>query len=130
MPQELEAKVRSQREELKTLRATYDKTEDDLKALQSVGQIIGEVLRQLDEERCAYILFGRTLRRFPGHDVLLWRSLTPSLPYSHRQGQQRASLRRRVQDQARQGEAHTGDTRRAGHDDAHHHARAASGGAF
>jgi ATP-dependent 26S proteasome regulatory subunit len=30
----------------------YDRTEDDLKALQSVGQIIGEVLRQLDSERC------------------------------------------------------------------------------
>merc|ERR1712113_1113213 len=29
----------------------YDKTEDHLKALQSVGQIIGEVLRQLDDER-------------------------------------------------------------------------------
>merc|ERR1711988_308799 len=29
----------------------YDKTEDDLKALQSVGQIIGEVLKQLDDER-------------------------------------------------------------------------------
>ena len=26
----------------------------DLKALQSVGQIIGEVLRQLDEERCEF----------------------------------------------------------------------------
>ena len=34
------------------LRCRYDKTEDDLKALQSVGQIIGEVLRQLDDERC------------------------------------------------------------------------------
>ncbi|KAI9915286.1 hypothetical protein PsorP6_007124 [Peronosclerospora sorghi] len=31
---------------------TYlNKTEEDLKALQSVGQIIGEVLRQLDEDR-------------------------------------------------------------------------------
>lgn len=29
----------------------YDKTEDDLKALQSVGQIVGEVLKQLDDER-------------------------------------------------------------------------------
>lgn len=29
----------------------YQKTEDDLKALQSVGQIIGETLRQLDEDR-------------------------------------------------------------------------------
>lgn len=36
----------------KDLIKQYDKTEEDLKALQSVGQIIGEVLRQLDEERC------------------------------------------------------------------------------
>lgn len=35
----------------KDLRKQYDKTEEDLKALQSVGQMIGEVLRQLDEER-------------------------------------------------------------------------------
>ena len=40
------------REQAKELKVEYDKTEDDLKALQSVGQIIGEVLRQLDEERC------------------------------------------------------------------------------
>ena len=39
------------RDEAKTLKKDYDKTEDDLKALQSVGQIIGEVLRQLDDER-------------------------------------------------------------------------------
>ena len=39
------------REETKTVKAQYDKTEDDLKALQSVGQIIGEVLKTLDEER-------------------------------------------------------------------------------
>ena len=39
------------REETKGLKKDYDKTEDDLKALQSVGQIIGEVLRQLDDER-------------------------------------------------------------------------------
>ena len=38
--------------ELRNLEKQYDKTEDDLKALQSVGQIIGEVLKQLDEERC------------------------------------------------------------------------------
>ena len=41
------------RQEVKTVKKEFDKTEDDLKALQSVGQIIGEVLRQLDEERCA-----------------------------------------------------------------------------
>eukprot|EP00899_Mesostigma_viride_P002186 jgi/Mesvir1/11969/Mv00288-RA.1 len=48
---ELDAKVRTLREQVKESKAEYDKTEDDLKALQSVGQIIGEVLRQLDEER-------------------------------------------------------------------------------
>mmetsp|Transcript_33968 Transcript_33968/g.107931 ORF Transcript_33968/g.107931 Transcript_33968/m.107931 type:complete len:189 (+) Transcript_33968:149-715(+) len=48
---ELDAKVRSLRQALKDSKKEYDKTEDDLKALQSVGQIIGEVLRQLDEER-------------------------------------------------------------------------------
>ena len=49
---ELDSKVRSMREDVKKAKVEYDKTEDDLKALQSVGQIIGEVLRQLDEERC------------------------------------------------------------------------------
>lgn len=49
---ELDSKVRSLREEVKESKKEYDKTEDDLKALQSVGQIIGEVLRQLDDERC------------------------------------------------------------------------------
>lgn len=48
---EHDAKVRTLRTDLKTLKVDYDKTEDDLKALQSVGQIIGEVLRQLDSER-------------------------------------------------------------------------------
>ena len=49
---EVDTKVRSLRDSVKELKKEYDKTEDDLKALQSVGQIIGEVLRQLDEERC------------------------------------------------------------------------------
>lgn len=49
---EIDAKVRTLREQMKQSKKEYDKTEDDLKALQSVGQIIAEVLRQLDEERC------------------------------------------------------------------------------
>jgi 26S proteasome regulatory subunit T4 len=48
---EEDAKVRQLRDQAKEVKKEYDKTEDDLKALQSVGQIIGEVLRQLDEER-------------------------------------------------------------------------------
>ena len=49
--QELDAKVRRLRDEVKDTKKTFDKTEDDLKALQSVGQIVGEVLRQLTEEK-------------------------------------------------------------------------------
>ncbi|SCZ97730.1 BZ3500_MvSof-1268-A1-R1_Chr4-3g07411 [Microbotryum saponariae] len=40
------------RASLKDLDRDFDKSEDDIKALQSVGQIVGEVLKQLDEERC------------------------------------------------------------------------------
>ncbi|OQR89043.1 26S protease regulatory subunit S10B, partial [Thraustotheca clavata] len=48
---EVEARVKSMRDNVKALVKEYHKTEDDLKALQSVGMIIGEVLRQLDEDR-------------------------------------------------------------------------------
>jgi len=49
---EWEAKLKALRLELKELVKEYDRTEDNIKALQSVGQIIGEVLKQLDDERC------------------------------------------------------------------------------
>lgn len=48
---ELDARVRTVRENLRATKKEYAKTEDDLKSLQSVGQIIGEVLRPLDNER-------------------------------------------------------------------------------
>lgn len=38
--------------QLRQLEKDYDKSEDDIKALQSVGQIIGELVTQLDDERC------------------------------------------------------------------------------
>lgn len=44
-----------EREELKERTKDYDKSENDLKALQSVGQIVGEVLKQLTEEKCKNI---------------------------------------------------------------------------
>lgn len=40
------------KENLRGAKKEFNKTEDDLKSLQSVGQIIGEVLRPLDNERC------------------------------------------------------------------------------
>jgi 26S proteasome regulatory subunit T4 len=51
---EWEAKLKALRLDIKGLQAEFDTTEDNIKALQSVGQIIGEVLKQLDEERCKY----------------------------------------------------------------------------
>jgi len=49
---EWEAKLKALRLEIKGLQKDYDQTEENIKALQSVGQIIGEVLKQLDPERC------------------------------------------------------------------------------
>merc|ERR1711970_906331 len=48
---EVDSKLRKMREQGKQLQKDYDKSEDDLKALQSVGQIVGEVLKQLTEDK-------------------------------------------------------------------------------
>ncbi|KAF9928721.1 26S proteasome subunit rpt4 [Linnemannia zychae] len=48
---EMETKVKDLRMGLRELDRQYNKSEDDIKALQSVGQIIGSVLKQLDEDR-------------------------------------------------------------------------------
>merc|ERR1719223_1967678 len=48
---EVEARLKRMREDVKGLATRYQKTEDDLNALQSVGQIIGDVLKRLDAER-------------------------------------------------------------------------------
>lgn len=49
---EWEAKLKTLRMGIKDLQREFDVSEENIKALQSVGQIIGEVLKQLDEERC------------------------------------------------------------------------------
>ncbi|KAF3334715.1 26S protease regulatory subunit S10B B [Carex littledalei] len=48
---ELDSRLRTVRDNLRASKKEFAKTEDDLKSLQSVGQIIGEVLRPLDNER-------------------------------------------------------------------------------
>merc|ERR1711974_370881 len=48
---ESDSKLKQLREDYKTLQNDYEKSEDDLKALQSVGQIIGEVLKDLGDEK-------------------------------------------------------------------------------
>ena len=47
------------REDLKEFSKEFDKSEEDLKSLQSgVGQIVGEVLRQLTEDKCEWVWFS------------------------------------------------------------------------
>mmetsp|Transcript_34495 Transcript_34495/g.39311 ORF Transcript_34495/g.39311 Transcript_34495/m.39311 type:complete len:435 (-) Transcript_34495:184-1488(-) len=48
---EVEARLKRMREDCRGLVERFQKTEDDLQALQSVGQIIGDVLKRLDSER-------------------------------------------------------------------------------
>lgn len=78
----------SVREGLRDLKKEYEKSEEDLKALQSVGQIIGEVLRQLDEERCTWISPPPPYFLAPRCDIILfshcegikWSSLCGGMP--------------------------------------------------
>ncbi|KAI8036695.1 26S proteasome regulatory subunit 10B [Drosophila gunungcola] len=44
---EIESRLKSLRDKHKVLSVQYEKSEDDLRALQSVGQMLGEVLKQL-----------------------------------------------------------------------------------
>ncbi|GMH68093.1 hypothetical protein TrVE_jg2773 [Triparma verrucosa] len=48
---QIESKVKKLRLDVKDLVKSYDKTEDDLTALQSVGNIIGEVLKKLPQDK-------------------------------------------------------------------------------
>lgn len=47
----LEEKLKNMRFQLRELQEKFNKSEDDVKALQSVSQQVGEVIKQLDEER-------------------------------------------------------------------------------
>ncbi|OAF69880.1 26S protease regulatory subunit 10B [Intoshia linei] len=46
-----EVKFKNVRDNLKQLSQTFEKSEDNLKALQSVGQIVGEVLKRLSHDK-------------------------------------------------------------------------------
>lgn len=61
---------------IRDLEKQYAKSENDIKALQSVGQIIAEVLKQLDKERCTFI----RLTRLSHCQVLKWASLYCRMP--------------------------------------------------
>lgn len=48
---EMEANVKKLRQDVKDLVKEYERTEEDLKAIQSVGQLIADVLKQIDSDR-------------------------------------------------------------------------------
>ena len=60
----MEAKLRAARLEIRTLQKTFDVSEQNIQALQSVGQIIGEVLKQLDEERCTFARSACNMKKY------------------------------------------------------------------
>jgi ATP-dependent 26S proteasome regulatory subunit len=49
---DVETRLKTLRMEDRELEKKYEKSENDIKALQSVGQIVGEVLKQLTEDKC------------------------------------------------------------------------------
>ena len=96
---EWEAKLKSLRLELKDLQREFDFTEENIKALQSVGQIIGEVLKQLDHERCelftASYLFSKA-KTYSSHcQGLIWSAICCRMPLQGGQGQIEARNPRR-----------------------------------
>lgn len=110
---EMEAKLKTLRIDIKGLQKDFDTTEDNIKALQSVGQIIGEVLKQLDEERCEFTIPS-----------------TPSLPYadmskhSHRQSFIWSSICCRLPVKGRHGKAEARHPCRSRYDNTYHNADA------
>lgn len=116
---EWEAKLKALRLEIKGLQRDFDVSEENIKALQSVGQIIGEVLKQLDEERCK--LFCP-----PSRHLAYRRSLT--LCYSHCQSLLRTSICCRMQIKSRKGQVEARDSCGARYDYAHYYENVASRG--
>ena len=110
---EMEAKLKALRLDIKGLQKDFDTTEDNIKALQSVGQIIGEVLKQLDEERCKHASTQVCTRHWLIDDC------------SHCQSFIRAKICCRLSVQSRQGEAQAGHTSGSRYDHPHNHAHAA-----
>jgi 26S proteasome regulatory subunit T4 len=86
----------SVRMNIRSLSGDYDRTEDDIKALQSVGQIIGEVLKQLDEERCELPLLFCHQAHASHCESLKWTSICRVVPPYSSCGQSKLAPSRNV----------------------------------
>jgi hypothetical protein len=87
--------------------------------LQSVGQIIGEVLKQLDDERC--MSKPALFPQMESSPNLYLSKLTPCF-CSHRESLIRPALRGRLSVKGRQVKAETIYSRRSRYDDSDHNA--------
>lgn len=110
---EWEAKLRGLRLEIKGQQKEFDLSEDNIKALQSVGQIIGEVLKQLDEERCKSLIHHKTTS-----------NNVADLLGSHCESIIGTSICRRLPIEAGKVEAQARSKSSTGHDNTHNHAHA------
>ena len=115
---EWEAKLKALRLDIKCLQTVYDTTEDNIKALQSVGQIIGEVLKQLDEERCEQL----SLDLNAGSSTVSSGINLLTIMKSHRQSFIWSPIRCRLPFKSRQGQAQARYSSRSRHDDTHNNA--------
>ena len=55
---DLESKLRTLRVESTTMSNQVDKLEENLKAIQNTGQLIGEILKKIDSEKCNFSLLN------------------------------------------------------------------------
>jgi ATP-dependent 26S proteasome regulatory subunit len=53
---DLESKLKTLRVESSNMSKQVDKLEENLKAIQNTGQLIGEILKKIDSEKCKKIL--------------------------------------------------------------------------
>lgn len=68
---EIEGRLETLREKLKKINKLYDKSEDDLRALHSVGQIVGEVLKPLEENEKFIVKASSGPRYVTGRKLIL-----------------------------------------------------------
>ncbi len=70
---EIDTKLKEARLGLQALDKQYDKSENDIKALQSVGQIIGEVLKMLDLDKCIFkFIISSYCKSFKWTKICCW----------------------------------------------------------
>lgn len=120
---EWEAKLKALRMDIKGLQKSFGTTEDNIKALQSVGQIIGEVLKQLDDERCMSQELPSSVL---SNVCCVESSKLTHFTNSHRESLIGPALCGRLPLESRQIEAETGNSRRSRYDNSDNNAHAAS----